>query len=94
MSSATSVAASKATTTQENSIPPPAVPTCSHELEGGRPRYDQLDHHFLNEIDGLENPTSENLARWVWQKTKAVLPLLSKVVIHETCTSGCEYRGE
>jgi 6-pyruvoyl-tetrahydropterin synthase len=48
----------------------------------------------LNEIAGLDNPTSENLARWVWQKTKAVLPLLSKVVIHETCTSGCEYRGD
>lgn len=59
-----------------------------------QPIYDQLDHHYLNEIDGLENPTSENLARWVWRRTKAVLPLLGKVVIHETCTSGCEYRGE
>ena len=59
-----------------------------------QPIYDQLDHHYLNEVDGLENPTSENLARWVWHKAKPVLPLLSKVVIHETCTSGCEYRGE
>jgi 6-pyruvoyltetrahydropterin/6-carboxytetrahydropterin synthase len=59
-----------------------------------QPIYDRLDHHYLNEIPGLENPTSENLARWVWQQTKPVLPLLSKVVIHETCTSGCEYRGE
>ena len=58
-----------------------------------QPIYERLDHHYLNEIDGLENPTSENLARWVWQQTKPVLPLLAKVVIHETCTSGCEYDG-
>lgn len=58
-----------------------------------QPIYDQLDHHYLNEIAGLENPTSENLAKWVWQKARPVLPLLSKVVIHETCTSGCEYQG-
>jgi 6-pyruvoyltetrahydropterin/6-carboxytetrahydropterin synthase len=59
-----------------------------------QPIYDRLDHHYLNDIPGLENPTSENLARWVWGQAKAVLPLLSKVVVHETCTSGCEYRGE
>ena len=58
-----------------------------------QPIYDRLDHHYLNEIPGLENPTSENLARWVWGQAKPVLPLLSKVVVHETCTSGCEYRG-
>ena len=56
-----------------------------------QPIYDQLDHHYLNEIAGLENPTSENLARWIWKTTKPVLPLLSKVVVHETCTSGCVY---
>lgn len=59
-----------------------------------QPIYDRLDHHYLNEIPGLENPTSENLARWVWGQAKPVLPQLSKVVIHETCTSGCEYRGD
>ncbi|MCC5864105.1 MAG: 6-carboxytetrahydropterin synthase QueD [Wenzhouxiangella sp.] len=58
------------------------------------PLYRQLDHHFLNEIPGLENPTSENLARWIWQRLKPTLPELSKVVIQETCTSGCIYRGE
>ncbi len=58
------------------------------------PLYRQLDHHFLNEIPGLENPTSENLARWIWQRLKPTLPSLSKVVIQETCTSGCIYRGE
>ena len=59
-----------------------------------KPVIERLDHYYLNEIEGLENPTSENLARWVWQQSKPVLPLLSKVVIHETCTSGCEYRGD
>jgi len=58
-----------------------------------QPVYEQLDHHYLNEIPGLENPTSENLARWVWAQTHPRLPLLHKVVIHETCTSGCEYQG-
>lgn len=59
-----------------------------------QPIYDQLDHHYLNEIAGLENPTSENLACWIWNASKPVLPLLSKVVVHETCTSGCVYGGE
>jgi 6-pyruvoyltetrahydropterin/6-carboxytetrahydropterin synthase len=58
-----------------------------------QPTFDRLDHHYLNEIQGLENPTSENLARWVWNEMKQQLPLLNKVVIHETCTSGCEYAG-
>jgi 6-pyruvoyltetrahydropterin/6-carboxytetrahydropterin synthase len=59
-----------------------------------QPIYDRLDHHYLNEIAGLENPTSENLARWIWVETKKSLPKLSKVVVHETCTSGCAYTGE
>ena len=59
-----------------------------------QPLYDQLDHHCLNDIDGLENPTSENLARWIWQKLKPELPQLSAVEIRETCTSGCIYRGD
>jgi 6-pyruvoyltetrahydropterin/6-carboxytetrahydropterin synthase len=53
-----------------------------------------LDHHYLNEIDGLENPTSEVLARWMWQRLEAALPELSEVVVRETCNSGCVYRGE
>ena len=56
--------------------------------------HDQLDHHYLNEIAGLENPTSENIARWIWQKLKPLIPLLSAVEIRETCTSGCIYRGD
>ena len=58
-----------------------------------RPLYDQLDHHYLNDIAGLENPTSERLAVWIWDRLKPALPLLSEVVVHETCTSGCRYRG-
>jgi len=57
------------------------------------PVFARLDHQYLNEIPGLENPTSENLARWIWNEMKSRLPQLSKIVIHETCTSGCEYEG-
>ncbi len=58
------------------------------------PIYERLDHHYLNDISGLENPTSENLARWIWRELKPALPLLSKITIKETCTSGCIYFGE
>jgi len=58
------------------------------------PLYDQLDHHYLNDITGLENPTSENLARWIWARLKPALPLLSKVIVRETCTAGCVYSGD
>jgi len=57
------------------------------------PVLDRLDHHYLNEIEGLENPTSENLARWIWDQLKASLPQLSRIVVNETCTSGCSYDG-
>jgi 6-pyruvoyltetrahydropterin/6-carboxytetrahydropterin synthase len=59
-----------------------------------RPLYERLDHHYLNEIEGLENPTSEHLARWIWQRLKPALPALTQIVVQETCTSGCIYRGE
>lgn len=58
------------------------------------PLHERLDHHYLNEIEGLENPTSENIARWIWTRIHPVLPILSSVVVCETCTSGCIYRGE
>jgi len=54
----------------------------------------RLDHYYLNEIEGLENPTSEILAQWVWDQLLDTLPDLSQVVVRETCTSGCIYRGE
>lgn len=58
-----------------------------------KPLYERLDHHYLNDIEGLDNPTSERLAMWIWARLKPALPLLSEVVVHETCTSGSRYRG-
>ena len=58
------------------------------------PLHDRLDHRYLNEIEGLENPTSEVLSRWIWHHLAPVLPGLSAVEVRETCTSGCVYRGE
>ena len=58
------------------------------------PIYLQLDHNYLNEVEGLYNPTSENLARWIWSRLKPRLPSLFEVVVQETCTTGCTYRGE
>ncbi|MBX3691700.1 6-carboxytetrahydropterin synthase QueD [Dokdonella sp.] len=57
------------------------------------PVHERLDHRYLNEIEGLDNPTSENLARWIWQALQPRLPLLARVVVRETCTSGCIYQG-
>lgn len=59
-----------------------------------QPLFDQLDHHYLNEVEGLSNPTSEKLARWIWQQLRPALPSLSKVIVRETCNSGCVYQGE
>lgn len=59
-----------------------------------KPIEEKIDHHYLNEVEGLENPTSENIARWVWSKLLPSLPLLTRVVVRETCTSGCVFTGE
>lgn len=53
----------------------------------------QLDHRYLNEVAGLGNPTSENLARWIWERLKPGLPFLVRVTVHETCEARCEYEG-
>ena len=58
------------------------------------PLHEQLDHRYLNEVPGLENPTSENVAVWIWERLKPVLPQLTEVVVAETCTARCVYRGE
>lgn len=58
------------------------------------PLLDRLDHYYLNEIPGLENPTSEVLARWIWRELKPRLAALSSIQIRETCTSGCVYHGD
>lgn len=57
------------------------------------PIHAKLDHYLLNDVEGLENPTSENLARWIWDHLKPGLAGLSQVIVRETCTSGCVYRG-
>lgn len=65
-----------------------------------RPVRDRLDHYYLNDIPGLENPTSEVLARWMWERLAPAVSAagtgaaLSAVVVRETCTSGCIYRGD
>jgi 6-pyruvoyltetrahydropterin/6-carboxytetrahydropterin synthase len=62
--------------------------------EAFRPVHDRLDHRYLNEIAGLENPTSEVLARWIWRALHPRLPALAEIEVRETCTTGCRYRGE
>jgi len=61
--------------------------------EAVRPVRKELDHQYLNEIPGLENPTSEVLAAWIWARVKPKLPNLSAVVVEETCTARCVFRG-
>lgn len=58
------------------------------------PLYDQLDHNYLNDVRGLENPTSENLAIWMWNELEPTLAGLCRVEVFETCTSGCAYEGD
>lgn len=59
-----------------------------------RPLHEMLDHRYLNEVEGLDNPTSERIAVWLWDRLRPDLPLLSEIVVRETCTSGCRYRGD
>jgi len=61
--------------------------------EAFEPLFNQIDHNCLNNILGLENPTSENLAIWIWRGVIGALPDLCRVVVKETCTSGCTYEG-
>lgn len=58
------------------------------------PLYEKLDHRYLNEVPGLENPTSEVLARWIWDALRPGLSMLTQVTVYETCDARCEYRGE
>jgi 6-pyruvoyltetrahydropterin/6-carboxytetrahydropterin synthase len=58
-----------------------------------KPLHAQLDHFYLNEVPGLENPTSEVLAKWIWDRLESSLPGLEEILVRETCTSGCSYRG-
>lgn len=58
-----------------------------------QPVIQRLDHYYLNEIDGLDNPTSEILAQWIWRELQSDLPGLAAITVRETCTSGATYRG-
>lgn len=55
---------------------------------------DQVDHKLLNDVPGLDNPTAENITIWIWQQIKPLLPLLSKIELHETPTTGVIYSGD
>ena len=57
------------------------------------PYLEELDHRYLNEIEGLQNPTVENIARWIWVRIKPKLPSLFQVNVAEADASRCEYRG-
>jgi 6-pyruvoyltetrahydropterin/6-carboxytetrahydropterin synthase len=58
-----------------------------------KPVVDQLDHQVMNDIPGLENPTCERIAVWIWERIKPHLPQLKKIELHETPTSGVVYKG-
>jgi 6-pyruvoyltetrahydropterin/6-carboxytetrahydropterin synthase len=58
------------------------------------PVIERLDHTYLNDIEGLENPTSEMIASWIWNQIKPKLPILSKVVVQESPHSGAVYTGD
>lgn len=58
-----------------------------------KPLKDQLDHNYLNEIPGLENPTSEHIAIWIWDRLAPHLPGLIRVTVAETCNAQCDYTG-
>ena len=59
-----------------------------------KPLMKLLDHAYLNDIEGLENPTIEKMAEWFWKKLESQCPGLCEIVVHETSTARCVYRGE
>jgi 6-pyruvoyltetrahydropterin/6-carboxytetrahydropterin synthase len=60
---------------------------CWHEV------HDRLDHHYLNDVPGLDNSTCENLAAYIWGAIRPSIPQLSGVTVWETTDSKCTYRG-
>jgi len=58
-----------------------------------KPLWQRLDHRYLNEVAGLQNPTSEEIAVWIWKRLKPKLPMLTEVVVAETCTARAVFRG-
>jgi 6-pyruvoyltetrahydropterin/6-carboxytetrahydropterin synthase len=63
-------------------------------IDAFEPIRKRLDHYYLNEIEGLENPTSEILAHWIWERLNGQLPGLHRITIRETCTARCDYYGQ
>ena len=62
-------------------------------VDAFKPIWEKLDHFYLNDIPGLENPTSEHIALWIWERLKPQLPLLTEIAVAETCAARCIYRG-
>jgi 6-pyruvoyltetrahydropterin/6-carboxytetrahydropterin synthase len=63
-----------------------------HEIESSmKPLIRQIDHQILNEVSGLENPTSENLCKWIFENAQKVIPELVQVTVSETPTTECSY---
>ena len=58
-----------------------------------QPLVDQLDHHYMNDIEGLANPTSEVTAKWLFDHIKPRLPQLTAITFYETHDARCIYRG-
>lgn len=58
-----------------------------------KPLHALLDHRYLNEIEGLENPTAEILARFIFDRFELPTGRLASVTVHETCTSEATYEG-
>ncbi len=66
-----------------------------HEIKNAvTPLVEEVDHAVLNNIKGLENPTAENITIWLWSRIKPLVPMLSKIELAETATSGCVYKGK
>lgn len=59
-----------------------------------RPLLEKLDHGYLNEVPGLENPTIENMCAWFWEKLAPQCPGLAEIVVHETPTARCSLRAQ
>jgi 6-pyruvoyltetrahydropterin/6-carboxytetrahydropterin synthase len=55
---------------------------------------DQLDHKLINDIEGLENPTAENITIWIWNQIHSLLPQLNRIELYETPTTGVIYAGD
>jgi 6-pyruvoyltetrahydropterin/6-carboxytetrahydropterin synthase len=79
----------------EGEVDPETGWVYDHALIGQamKPLLDQLDHTYLNEIPGLENPTIELMAAWFWERLTSSCPGLAEIVIHETPTARCSYRA-